>query len=134
MKATVGGFSSAEQLAHPTNPEPGQASPAVFSPRDRRIFLWVAGILFATVFEGAVRKWLAPVSLSSLIYGAKGMLALAFIIREPIMESFDLPLSFRRTVFLMGAVLIPPLLIGVFKFPDGALLTLKNGLLWPLAS
>jgi hypothetical protein len=45
---------------------------------------WILAILAAIIFEGAVRKWLAPPALHSLVFGLKDVLACVFIFRHPL--------------------------------------------------
>jgi hypothetical protein len=89
-------------------------------------------ILLATVFEGALRKWILPASLHGMAYLAKDVIACAFILRFGIQNRFYWLKRFRRQVLLIAALILPSFLIGAGLSYEPAIITYKNAVLWPL--
>lgn len=99
--------------------------------RDNAVY-WLYAIGFAITLEGAARKWLLPPSLHGAAYALKDLLALAFIVRFPLLHVSREFRSLQRACFLIGVCLLPAFIIGELRGPTAALLTFKNAVIWPL--
>ena len=107
--------------------------PAKFSPGGSgAISWWLLALFLATVFEGALRKWVLPPSLQALAYGAKDAIALLFVLRHPLPASATTLRNIRVAVFVVAVLLAPSLFIGALSIPLAAISTYKNAVLWPL--
>jgi len=98
----------------------------------RRVSRWLLAILFATVFEGAFRKWILPDYLHPLAYATKDVLVILFVLHFAIPRQQRALLQYRRTVGAIAVLLLPGLAIGIIKSPISAILVFKNAVLWPL--
>jgi hypothetical protein len=94
-------------------------------------FMWMIVLLAAIVLEGALRKWLLPDSLQPLAYGAKDVVATLFIIRHPLPRIRAAIKEVRTAGLVVGVILLPALVLGVFHNPLAAISTYKNAVLWP---
>jgi len=95
-------------------------------------YRWLVAILAATVFEGALRKWVLPAALQPLAYGAKDILALLYVMTHPLPQLATAPRNLRTVAFCVAILLAPALLLGAVQNPLAAISTYKNAVLWPL--
>jgi hypothetical protein len=91
---------------------------------------WCSFLLAAIIFEGALRKWILPSSLHPLVYAAKDVIAILFIIKHPLKVEHVLLNRLRNATVACAALLIPSLVAGWAIYPTGALMTLVNAALW----
>ncbi len=116
----------------PSNVLAARAQAARLPYHDRLVLRWAVAIFAAIVFEGAARKWLLPASLQAVPYFAKDVLAALFLVNYR--PKRRLPLRNHLLPFVLGIALCltPALLLGLVRFPIGALVVFKNAVLWPL--
>jgi len=102
------------------------------SPQERVVLRWAAAVFLAIIADGALRKWLFPTSLQAVPYFAKDVLAGLFVLGYP--QSKETPWAKRLMPFVLGisVCLAPAFLFGLTKAPAGAIVVLKNAVLWPL--
>ena len=90
------------------------------------------GVVLAIIFEGALRKWLLPGWLQPVAYLAKDVLAIIFIFLHPIPRRSSLGGSLASISQIVGALLLPAIVLGFSSSVPAAVMTLKNAVLWPL--
>lgn len=87
----------------------------------------------AVLLEGAARKWFLPVSFHAAAYFLKDLIALLILIAAYRQQRIFRLESYSRAG-VIAAVLLIPLVVGLFVIPAGALLTFKNAVLWAAAA
>src|SRR5216684_757958 len=112
-------------------------TPQIFSARTKTDSvpgrsMWIIAILLATIFEGALRKWVLPPSYHAAAYAAKDVLALGFVLRLGIPAHLKHLRGMRVYVALIGLLLAYSFVTGAVVSPNGALMVFKNAVLWPL--
>ncbi len=98
----------------------------------KRTFWWIMAILAATIFEGALRKWLLAPQYRPIAYVAKDVIAICFMFTHPIPRRFRSVCRTRVLFAAVGVVLLFPLIKGLGEAPSAAILKYKNAVVWPL--
>jgi hypothetical protein len=102
--------------------------------RETRTLNWLLSITAAIVFEGAVRKWVAPAPLHPIVFILKDILVLFFILAHPIPNAYSRLITIRDTFLLVGAILLLAFIVGATKNVQAAIIIYKNSFLWGVFS
>ena len=95
-------------------------------------YRWLLAVWLAIVLEGAARKWVLPAVLHPVAYLVKDCLAVACVLRFGVKRAKWVSHLELMCAAAIGLCLLPPFLLGLYHFPQGAIATYKNAALWPL--